>query len=221
MLIGALSSCNLLKKTEKKSNTNTLENPTDLFSYALGLSIGENLKSAGLDTIDVDLLIQGVNDVLLSKKLLIEPEQATGVVQKYIADLEKRKIDVNKIIEEKFLEENKKRKGVFETASGLQYEIIVKSDGPKPTIVDSVLVHYQGMLLDGSVFDSSYERGEPMKFPVSSVIPGMQEALLLMSKGSKWKLYIPSKLAYGSEGAGGVIEPFSPLIFEIELLEIQ
>lgn len=220
-LVVLSSSCNLLKKTEKEPEETKLETPTDKFSYSLGLSIGENLKSAGLDTIDVDLLTKGVNDVLLSRELLINPEEASGVVQQYIADLEKRKTEVNKSIEQKFFDENKERKGVVETGTGLQYEVITPGDGPKPTIVDSVLVHYHGMLMDGTVFDSSLDRGEPMKFPVATVIPGMQEALLLMPKGAKWKIYIPSKLAYGEEGAGGVIEPYSPLIFEIELLDIE
>ncbi|MDQ3192499.1 MAG: FKBP-type peptidyl-prolyl cis-trans isomerase [Bacteroidota bacterium] len=217
-----LGSCNLLKKTQKEEKSeNKLETATEKFSYSLGLSIGENLKSAGLDTIDIDLLTLGINDVLLSKELLINQEEASIVVQQYIADLENRRLKVNKMVEEKFLNENKQRQGVQETASGLQYEIIVKGEGPKPTIVDSVLVHYHGMLLDGAVFDSSVERGEPMMFPVASVIPGMQEAILLMTKGSKFKLYIPSNLAYGEDGAGGVIEPYSTLVFEMELIDIQ
>ncbi len=217
-----LSSCNLFKRTQAESETERkLETPTEKFSYSLGLSIGENLKSAGLDTIDVDLLTMGVNDVLLSRDLLINPEEASKVVQQYIAELESRRLEVNKITEQNFFKENKQRTSVVETQTGLQYEVIVMGDGPRPTIVDSVLVHYHGMLLDGTVFDSSLERGEPMMFPIASVIPGMQEAILLMPKGSKWKIYIPSDLAYGEEGAGGVIEPFSPLIFEIELIEIH
>ena len=213
------NSCNVFKKTGKEKTT--LNTRTEKFSYALGLSIGENFKSAGLDSIDSDLLTKGVNDVLLAQDLLIEPEEASALVQQYIAELEERKTEVNKIAEQKFLEENKKRERVTETESGLQYEVIVKGEGSKPTIVDSVTVHYHGILLDGTVFDSSLERGEPMKFPVSTVIPGMQEALLLMPQGSKWKLYIPSKLAYGATGAGGVIKPYSPLIFDVELLDIK
>lgn len=214
------SSCKLFKKAEKEKGTELTTN-SEKFSYALGLSIGENLMQAGIDSVDVDYLVKGITDLIKQNEKLISSDEAEMVVQQYITELEQRKARVNREVEEKFFEQNKKNEKVKTTESGLQYEVIKEGNGPKPTIVDQVSVHYHGTLIDGTVFDSSVERDEPMTFPVTSVIPGMQEALLMMPVGSKWKLYIPSSLAYGETGAGGVIDPYSPLIFEVELLAIE
>ncbi|MBA3900741.1 MAG: FKBP-type peptidyl-prolyl cis-trans isomerase [Bacteroidetes bacterium] len=191
------------------------------FSYALGMTIGENFLEAGLDSVETAFLMMGINDVINQREKLLNPEDAASVIQEFIGKAEQRKAEVNKEVEQKFLEQNKKKEGVKTTESGLQYEIIKQGTGPVPTIVDEVTVHYHGTLMDGTVFDSSVERSEPMTFPVTSVIPGMQEAVLMMPVGSKWKLYVPSDLAYGETGAGGVIDPYSPLIFEVELIEIE
>jgi FKBP-type peptidyl-prolyl cis-trans isomerase FklB len=215
-----LSSCNVFRKTENKTG-NDLNTPTEKFSYALGLSIGENLTEAGLDSVAVDVLVKGINDVLKNKERLLTSEEASVIVSEYIQNLEVKRAEINKEVEQKFFERNKKQSGVKTTPSGLQYEIIKQGEGPVPTITDQVTVHYHGTLMNGTVFDSSTERGEPMTFPVTSVIPGMQEAILMMPVGSKWKIYIPSSLAYGETGAGGVIDPNSPLIFEVELLKIE
>jgi FKBP-type peptidyl-prolyl cis-trans isomerase len=215
-----LSACNVFRKTEVKS-TGSLNTQTEKFSYALGMSIGENLSEAGLDSVDVNNLVRGINDVLKNKEKQLTTEEASFIVSEYIQSLEQRKAEINKEVEQKFFERNKKQSGVKTTQSGLQYEVIKEGEGPAPSITDQVTVHYHGTLMNGTVFDSSVERGEPMTFPVSSVIPGMQEALLMMPVGSKWKIYVPSVLAYGETGAGGVIEPNSPLIFEVELLKIE
>jgi FKBP-type peptidyl-prolyl cis-trans isomerase FklB len=215
-----LFSCNILRKT-KKNDSAELKTETDKFSYALGLSMGDNLKSSGLDTINVEALVKGIEDQLKGKKPLMGSEEAGLVVQRFLIELEDRKNEGNKKAEHKFLEENRKKTGIKVLESGLQYEILKDGTGPKPTIADNVTVHYHGMLSDGTVFDSSIERDEPMNFPVISVIPGMQEALLLMNVGSKWRVFIPSRLAYGEAGAGGVIEPYQALIFEVELLSIE
>jgi FKBP-type peptidyl-prolyl cis-trans isomerase FklB len=215
-----LFSCNILRKT-KKNDSAELKTETDKFSYALGLSMGDNLKSSGLDTINVEALVKGIEDQLKGKKPLMGSEEAGLVVQRFLIELEDRKNEGNKKAEHKFLEENRKKTGIKVLESGLQYEILKEGTGPKPTIADNVTVHYHGMLSDGTVFDSSIERDEPMNFPVISVIPGMQEALLLMNVGSKWRVFIPSRLAYGEAGAGGVIEPYQALIFEVELLSIE
>ncbi len=215
-----LSSCNLFRRAEKEQ-AKTLETPIERFSYALGMTIGENFLEAGLDSVETAFLMMGINDVINQREKLLNPEDAASVIQEFIGKAEQRKAEVNKEVEQKFLEQNKKKEGVKTTESGLQYEIIKQGTGPVPTIVDEVTVHYHGTLMDGTVFDSSVERSEPMTFPVTSVIPGMQEAVLMMPVGSKWKLYVPSDLAYGETGAGGVIDPYSPLIFEVELIEIE
>jgi FKBP-type peptidyl-prolyl cis-trans isomerase FklB len=220
LLVVIFSGCNLFRKTEKTQDVK-LKTDTDKFSYALGLSMGENLKSSGLDSINIQALARGLEDQMKGRDLLMSPEEAGFIVQKYLIDLEDRKTESNKEAEREFLDKNRKRPGVKELESGLQYEVIKEGSGPQPTIADNVTVHYHGTLSDGTVFDSSIERDEPMSFPIASVIPGMQEALLLMNVGSKWRVYIPSKLAYGETGAGGVIEPFQALVFDVELLGIE
>ncbi len=213
-----LSACMGQKKG--KSADKNLGTEVDSVSYGIGVSIANNLKKDGLDQIDVDLLAQGLRDVFESKDLKISSEQSMSVIQNYVTKAQKLKQEASSEVGKKFLEENSKKEGVITLPSGLQYSIIKAGDGAKPTAEDQVTTHYTGTLIDGTVFDSSVERGEPVTFAVNGVIPGWTEALQLMPVGSKWKLFIPSELAYGERGAGGQIGPNETLIFEVELLSI-
>ena len=199
------------------------------FSYALGLEVGASLESiAEGTTLDVDILARAIKDHLSEAEPLIEASEAAEVKQSVFAGLQAKAqadrtaaAEKNAAEEEAFLETNGAREGVMTTASGLQYEVLQQGQGPKPAASDKVSVHYKGTLLDGTTFDSSYDRGEPATFGVGQVIRGWSEALQLMSVDSKYKLYIPSKLAYGPRGAGQKIGPNACLIFEVELLSID
>ncbi len=212
-----MDSCNAQDK--KKSDTN-IKSQLDSVSYGLGVSIGANLKQNALDSINVDMMAKGMKDFFANKNNMTS-EQADVAIRGYISAKEKAKGEGNAKAGETFLAENKKKPGVQTTVSGLQYQIIKEGTGPKPTLNDMVTTHYHGTLIDGTVFDSSVERGQPASFPVSGVIPGWTEALQLMPVGSKWKLFVPGNLAYGERGAGGKIGPNSALIFEVELLSID
>lgn len=189
-------------------------------SYALGLSLGNNLSESGLTSLDYDKLAQGIKDVLEHNQPEISLQEAQSILQKFFQELQTKANEKNIEAGKKFLAENAQRPKVKTTASGLQYEIIKEGNGKKPTASDTVKVHYEGTLIDGTVFDSSVRRGEPATFGVTQVIAGWVEALQLMTVGSKWKLFIPSELAYGAHGAGQSIAPHSTLIFEVELLDI-
>lgn len=189
-------------------------------SYALGLNIGKSLKKSGIKELDIDRFSKGVKDVLLNESFDISEEESRSILNDFFTRLQQDLLEKNKTQGKRFLEENAKRESVKQTPSGLQYEIIKEGNGQKPLASDRVKVHYHGTLIDGTVFDSSVRRGEPATFGVTQVIQGWVEALQMMSVGSKWKLFIPHKLAYGAQGAGELIEPFSTLIFEVELLEI-
>ncbi len=189
-------------------------------SYALGLSLGNNLSESGLTSLDYDKLAQGIKDVLEHNQPEISLQEAQSILQKFFQELQTKANEKNIEAGKKFLAENAQRPEVKTTASGLQYEIIKEGNGKKPTASDTVKVHYEGTLIDGTVFDSSVRRGEPATFGVTQVIAGWVEALQLMTVGSKWKLFIPSELAYGAHGAGQSIAPHSTLIFEVELLDI-
>ena len=196
--------------------------PMDKVSYFIGTNIGGQMKSQGIE-IDVAALTAGIGDTLAGKEPKYSKDELMAAMQAFEAKMQAdaaKKSEAAKADGDKFLAENKKREGVTTTASGLQYEIIKKADGPKPAATEQVKVHYHGTLIDGKVFDSSVERGEPVTFPVQGVIKGWVEALQLMPVGSKWKLFIPSDLAYGKQGAGGDIGPDAALVFEVELLEI-
>ena len=189
-------------------------------SYAIGMNIGHNLLQSGAKNIDTEALARGISDVINGNKTDLEPQEAGRILNKYFAELEEAK-SKEAIAEGKaFLEANATRPEVTTLKSGLQYEIMKAGEGPKPKATDKVRCHYQGTLIDGTVFDSSVRRGQPADFPVNGVIAGWVEALQLMPVGSKWKLYIPYNLAYGPRGAGGAIPPYATLIFEIELIEI-
>lgn len=202
-----------------------IETEIDSVSYAIGVLVGANnnqqLENApGNDEMNVELMANAFRAVSLGEETKISQEEANSIIQKFFNAASEREAQANLEAGNKFLEENKQREGVQTTESGLQYEVLVEGDGPKPSATDRVRVHYHGTLIDGTVFDSSVDRGEPAVFNVNRVIPGWTEALQLMPVGSKWKIYIPADLAYGERGAGGDIGPNSTLIFEVELLEI-
>ena len=193
----------------------------DKFSYAIGLGIGQNLLSMGAKGIAVDDFAQAIKDVLEGNQTAISHTEARDIVKKYFAELEEKMNAANIEAGKKFLEENKKREGVVTLPSGLQYEVITEGNvGRYAKATDQVQCHYEGTLIDGTLFDSSIKRGQPATFGVNQVIPGWVEALQLMPEGAKWKLYIPSDLAYGAQGAGEMIPPHSTLVFEVELQKI-
>lgn len=199
----------------------------DRISYALGLSMGNNFRASGIQEINVQDFADGVAAVFYGSEPKMTYDEAKAEIQKYFTALEEKQraesakmAEVNEAAGKQFLEENGKRVEVKTTASGLQYEVLQDGDGEQPTAQDQVEVHYTGKLIDGTVFDSSVERGVPATFGVTQVIPGWVEALQLMKAGSKWRLFIPSQLAYGPQGAGGVIGPNSTLIFDVELLKV-
>ena len=190
-------------------------------SYALGLSLGNNLLGSGVNALDYAELAQGIQDVMEQKKPKMSYEEAQTVINDFFQSLQAAGSEKAQGEGIAFLEENSKRAGIVTLASGLQYEILSEGSGITPKASDSVKVHYHGTLIDGKVFDSSVNRGEPATFGVTQVISGWVEALQLMPVGSKWKLFIPSELAYGAQGAGQAIAPHTALIFEVELLEIM
>ncbi|GHV23417.1 peptidyl-prolyl cis-trans isomerase [Bacteroidia bacterium] len=192
----------------------------DKISYALGLSIGNNFKTSGINNVNLEDFKKGVEDVLSEKELQLPYDEAKKVISEFFEKLQEERKNLNKKAGEEFLQINKQRAGVITLPNGLQYQILKEGNGPKPKATDNVKCHYQGTLIDGREFDSSIKRGQPATFGLNQVIPGWTEALQLMSTGSKWKLFLPSELAYGSRGAGDMIEPDSTLIFEVELLEI-
>lgn len=192
----------------------------DKVSYALGLSIGNNFQNSGINKLNAEDFLQGLKDVLEGNTPAISYDEAKQLINDYFVKLQAEKLDNNRKAGEEFLHINKHKAGVVELPSGLQYEILKQGTGPLPVASDKVKCHYHGTLINGTVFDSSVQRGQPAVFGVSQVIPGWVEALQLMPVGSKWRLFIPSELAYGERGAGEAIEPNSTLIFEVELLDI-
>lgn len=190
-------------------------------SYALGVVIGTNIKSQHLDSLHSEALLTGMQDVLSNGTLKMESNECASVVQQYMQLAAENKSKKSQEESQVFLEQNKTKEGIKVTASGLQYKVITEGKGNSPGANDNVTVHYTGKLLDGTVFDSSVERGEPISLGVSQVIPGWTEALQLMKEGDKWILFIPYNLAYGERGAGGQIPPYAALIFEVELIKIN
>jgi len=202
------------------------ENEKARRSYALGMDIGNSLKELPVD-IQVDELSEGVSDVVSGKETRLSQDELDSVMQSFVKEMEaaqqqKASEQAQNNLEkgQKFLAENKDKEGVETTDSGLQYKVLEEGDGQTPTAEDSVTVHYTGKLIDGTVFDSSRERGEPVTFPVDAVIPGWTEALQLMKQGAKYELYIPAELAYGERGAGAQIGPNETLIFDVELIKV-
>ena len=203
------------------------EKGLDRISYALGLSMGNNFKASGIKSISIQDFADGVAAVYDGLAPRMSYDEAKQEIQRYFGEMEKEQqaqaakmADVNAKAGEAFLSENGKRVEVKTTASGLQYEVLEEGTGESPKATDTVEVHYTGRLIDGTVFDSSVERGMPATFGVTQVIPGWVEALQLMKTGARWRLFIPSQLAYGPQGAGGMIGPNQTLIFDVELLKI-
>lgn len=193
-------------------------------SYAIGLQIGQQLKDSGLKDLDINSIKQGLEDVLTEKQPILPLNELHDALRQiHERAMAEKKKEAEKAAKAgiDFLKENLTKEGVKSTESGLQYSILKEGDGKIPAATDTVRVHYTGKLIDGTVFDSSVERGQPAEFPVNGVIRGWVEALQLMPVGSKWRLYIPQELAYGSQGAGASIPPFSTLIFDVELLAIN
>lgn len=207
------------KPVPQKSPTVALRSTNDSLSYAIGISVAGFYKEQGVKDVNVALVSRAITDALKSGKPLLNEQQCNAVIIGYVQKARSEKASVAKQAGQAFLEENKKKPGVITLPSGLQYSVMKQGDGPKPTLTDRVKCHYHGTLIDGTVFESSVERGEPIDFAVNGVIPGWTEALQMMPVGSKWRLYIPSNLAYGDQESGK-IKAGSTLIFEVELLQI-
>lgn len=200
----------------------------DKVSYALGLGIGQQLAQMGASDLNIDDFADAIKDVINGNELKVPHKDAQTIVQEYFRQQEERinaiRAEQGKAAKaegEKFLAENGKKEGVVTLKSGLQYEVLREGNGKKPKATDQVKCHYEGTLINGQVFDSSYKRNEPAVFPLSQVIPGWTEGLQLMQEGAKYRFYIPYILAYGESGAGGSIPPFATLIFDVELLEVM
>ena len=199
-----------------------MDSDLEKVSYAVGMSIGESLKAQNLEDIDTKKLSLAMDTIFKNQDPLFTPEEANSIIQAYLDTKKYAAYGSLKLEGEKFLKNNKSNKDIQTTESGLQYEIIKSGNGKRPSKTDTVSVHYHGTLIDGTIFDSSVERGTPASFGVYQVIPGWTEALQLMDIGSKYRLFIPQELAYGANPhPGGPIQPFSALIFEVELLEIN
>lgn len=204
-----------------------LKNKLDSMSYALGYDLGKNLGQLDM-SLNSEMVYKGLKDVLKGEETLLTDADLNKWLQAFQNEaraaqqkMQQKQFEQVKVEGELFLEENKKKEGVVTTPSGLQYTVLKKGDGPKPPSPSTkVRVHYEGKLLDESIFDSSYQRGEPTEFPLNRVIPGWTEGLQLMTVGSKYRFFIPYNLAYGERGAGPQIPPYSTLVFDVELLEI-
>ena len=201
--------------TERK-----LTGELERFSYALGMSVASNLIKSGVKTINPEAFVKAINDTYVGEMPQMMPDEANKILESFMEKANQGEAKENLESGLEFLEKNRSKEGVVELPSGLQYEVLEEGEGDLPSLSDEVKCHYHGSLIDGTVFDSSVERGQPAVFPVNEVIRGWVEALQLMSVGSKWRLYVPPELGYGEQGAGGVIGPNSTLVFDVELLEI-
>lgn len=220
-----LTNCSTESSEPQITELNTF---SEEISYAFGMNIGQSIQNMPYDSLDLDILITALKDVVDSNEVLLDDKEMMDVFQEFQTRQQKIQEEENKAkfgnIQaegQAFLAMNAQREEVISLPSGLQYEVIKKGNGPMPTAESKVTVHYHGTLTDGTVFDSSIDRGEPAKFPVGGVIAGWTEALQLMPVGSKWKLYIPQNLAYGERGAGQMIPPYASLIFDVELISID
>ncbi len=200
----------------------------DKVSYALGLGIGQQLAQMGAQDLNIDDFAQAIKDVISGSQLKVEHREAQQIVQAYFAKKEEKlnaeraeQGKVQKTAGEKYLAENAKKEGVITLPSGLQYKVLQEGNGKKPKATDTVKCHYEGFLIDGTIFDSSVQRGEPATFPLQQVIAGWTEGLQLMQEGAKYRFFIPYRLAYGEGGAGASIPPYAALIFDVELIEVK
>jgi len=212
-----VSSC----KVNKSMENSVLDSDIKRVSYSLGVTAGSYYLQQGFDSLNLDAFYDGFSTAMKEGELQMSEEECNVFLQEFFTKAATVKSDEMKKEGEEFLIENGKREGVISLESGLQYEVINEGTGASPALTDEVRTHYHGTLIDGTVFDSSVERGEPITFPVNGVIAGWTEALQLMKVGSKWRLFVPYDLAYGERGAGQDIGPFATLIFEVELLEIE
>ena len=218
MFAGLLvSSC----KVNKNVENSVLDTDLQKASYSLGVTAGSYYLQQGFDSLDLEAFYNGFSTSMKEGELQMTEEECSVFLQEFFTKASTAKADDMKKEGQEFLAENGKREGVITLVSGLQYEVINEGTGAIPALTDKVKTHYHGTLLDGTVFDSSVERGEPISFPVNEVIAGWTEALQLMKVGAKWRLFVPYDLAYGERGAGQDIGPFATLIFEVELLEIE
>ena len=200
----------------------------DKLSYALGLGIGQQLVQMGAEGISASDFAQAIDDVLNGRELKVSHREAQTIVQDYFARQQEKLSaqrakagKAHKEAGEKYLAENAKKDGVITLPSGLQYQVLKEGNGKKPSAKDTVMCHYEGFLIDGTVFDSSIQRGEPATFPLQQVIAGWTEGLQLMQEGAKYRFFIPYRLAYGEGGAGSSIPPFAALIFDVELIQVM
>jgi len=227
--ISLASSCQGQNPSEKSSGTNAkMKTDLDSLSYAIGVDIGRNLKMSDLDNINIEIMSNGMLAAFKGDESVMNQQKTQEIISKYVQKLQQKKqeesgkkLQGNKEKGAQFLADNGKKSGVKTLPSGLQYSVIKEGKGAKPKETDVVKTHYHGTLIDGTVFDSSVDRGEPASFPVNGVIKGWVEALQLMPVGSKWKLYVPSDLAYGDNGMPPTIGPGETLIFEVELISIE
>lgn len=199
----------------------------DKVSYALGLGIGQQLAQMGASELNIDDFAQAIKDVIAGTKLQVSDSEAQTIVQEFFANQEKKqraaaaeKHKEAKAAGEQYLAENAKKEGVVTTATGLQYMVLKEGNGKQPKATDKVRCHYEGMLIDGTLFDSSIQRGEPAVFGLNQVIAGWTEGLQLMKEGGKYRFFIPYQLGYGERGAGASIPPFAALVFDVELIEV-
>ena len=213
-VIFGLTACNSIS-----SKTTKPKDDKDSLSYMIGISVGHTLKAQKIEGINAKLLAQGIEEVLTNDSAMSIAE-ANAFINEYFMKMAEVEGEKNLEKGEAFLAENKTKEGVVETESGLQYKVLVEGTGASPTVTDRVRCHYEGRLIDGTVFDSSYERGQPAEFSLQGVIRGWTEGLQLMKEGGKYELYVPADLAYGKRGGGQIIGPNETLIFTIELLEI-
>ncbi len=214
--LSALIACNGQKG---KSDVN-LKSKADSVAYAIGTSIGGSMKKDGLDSLNLDILKAGLMTALRGDSALIDQMKSQMVIQSYLQDKQKSKGDANIAAGKKFMDENRSKPGVKELPDGIQYMVMTDGTGAMPALTDTVRMHYHGTLIDGTVFDSSIEKGQPIEYPVNGFIKGWQEVLQMMKVGSKWKVFIPASLAYGERGSGKV-PPNATLTFEMELLGIK
>lgn len=198
-----------------------LADSTQQISYCFGVVLGHNFKNTGLDSLNMDIFLSAMQDVMTDKPLKVRPKEAEATMRQYMQTMMMKRSAIAKEQSEKFLMENKSKEGVKTTSSGLQYKVISEGAGKSPAPADRVTVHYTGKLVDGTIFDSSVQRGQPATFRVNQVIPGWTEALQMMQEGDKWTLYIPYSLAYGERGEPPQIPPYSTLIFEVELMKVN